>query len=153
MQVKKTITKNLNTSEIFVLKKLFDFIIPPSSERSMPGASFLCEKDNFFSNEDHSLYRKLINQLLYLSLSMHEKKFSQLNNYEITTVIHKMRKELIKEFNKLAFLVLRYYYTNKKVLDLIGVGSIPPFPDGNIIPEGDLLLFEQVYIKGKIYRE
>ena len=45
------------------------------------------------------------------------------------------------------------YYSNKNVLTKLEVGSIPPFPEGNFVKEGDLYLLEKVFTKGPIYKK
>jgi hypothetical protein len=38
-------------------------------------------------------------------------------------------------------------------LSKLEVGSIPPFPEGNYVKEGDIYLLEQVFLKEKIYKD
>ena len=45
------------------------------------------------------------------------------------------------------------YYQNDRVLEAIGVGARPPFPEGYQVPSGDLSLLEPVRGRGRIYRE
>ena len=49
--------------------------------------------------------------------------------------------------------IFRFYYSDKRVLSLINVGSSPPFPQGNIIEEDDWTILMPVYARGSIYKE
>ena len=46
----------------------------------------------------------------------------------------------------------RTYYQHDDVLKAIGLEA-PPFPKGYEVEEGDILLLESVYYRGKIYRD
>ena len=47
----------------------------------------------------------------------------------------------------------RTYYQHDDVLKAIGLEAPPPFPKGYELEEGDILLLEPVYYRGKIYRD
>ena len=47
----------------------------------------------------------------------------------------------------------RAYYQHDDVLKAIGLEARPPFPKGYEVEEGDILLLESVYYRGKIYRD
>jgi hypothetical protein len=49
--------------------------------------------------------------------------------------------------------LLQCYYQNPLVVVAIGMEPRPPFPDGYQVDEGDLLLLETVYLRGKLYRD
>lgn len=48
--------------------------------------------------------------------------------------------------------VMHCYYQDSRVLAAIGVEPRPPFPDGYSVSDGDLLLLEPVFERGRIYR-
>lgn len=48
--------------------------------------------------------------------------------------------------------VMHCYYQDPRVLGAIGVEPRPPFPDGYVVPEGDLTLLEPVFERGRVYR-
>ena len=72
---------------------------------------------------------------------------------------HRSSNELIVEFkknnprifNELSLNIIIYYYTNYNVLNAIKVKSVPPFPNGNSVHDGDLLLLENVFLREPMY--
>ncbi len=63
------------------------------------------------------------------------------------------KKANFRDFSVFVNMVLILYYSNKTVLTKLEVGSIPPFPEGNFVKEGDIYLLEQVFLKEKIYKD
>lgn len=59
----------------------------------------------------------------------------------------------VRVFSSLVGHLLRAYYTSPSVLMRIGAGSIPPFPQGNSLPQDDWGILEPVYERGQAYRE
>jgi hypothetical protein len=59
----------------------------------------------------------------------------------------------VRVFSALVGHLLRAYYTSPTVLRRIGAGSIPPFPQGNSLPQDDWSILEPVYERGQVYRE
>ena len=153
MQVNKVDTTKLNYEESLIIKELFNFIIPPSSDKKLPGAAYLCDLDNHFSVQDFSLFRKTIEQISDYANSEYSKDFSKLNTSLQLSLLDDLKKKSKRNFNEIAFRIINYYYTSECVLKAIGQQSHPPFPDGNYVEEGDLSLFEKVYLKGAIYRK
>ncbi len=153
MQVEKVITEKLNQDEIVILTELFDFVIPPGKEGQLPGAGFLCKMDILFSSEDLSFFTEIVKQLSDDSNSIFGKEFVCLSTDECRDLLRRFQKKSLRSFNELAFKIINYYYTNDRILEAIGIKSRPPFPDGNYVEEGDLLLFEDVYLRGQVYRE
>jgi hypothetical protein len=142
-----------NDMEDKKLEIVFNFVIPPSSDNKMPGAGFLCEKENYFTTQDITLFNNTINQLSLDAQLEFDKEFTQLDFQELSLILKVFKKKNLRNFNNLIFRINTYYYSNDRVLKAIGIQSRPPFPDGNFVIEGDLLLFEEVYLRGNICRE
>ena len=73
-----------------------------------------------------------------------EQKMQAINAYKLVDV---------RGFSALVGHLLRAYYTSPLVLARIGAGSIPPFPQGNSLPQDDWSILEPVYERGQVYRE
>ena len=117
---------------------ILENIIPECKKRSLPSAS----KINFDKSvKINDFYKKFFNLLI---------KYNEGN--EIFSV-EKFKKNNFKLIYDLSLEVLKFYYTNESVLKVISKNSLPPFPNGNQIDKGDLLLLEDVFNKGKVYRE
>jgi hypothetical protein len=67
--------------------------------------------------------------------------------------LSQFKKANFRDFSVFINMVLILYYSNKTVLTKLEVGSIPPFPEGNFVKEGDIYLLEQVFLKEKIYKD
>ena len=81
------------------------------------------------------------------------KEFLELSGSEQKQLIDKLRRKLFRFFSHLTAYVLQFYYQNDGVLEAIGLEARPPFPQGYILEDGDLMLLEPVYERGKIYRD
>ncbi len=77
-------------------------------------------------------------------------KVEQIENQEQLDLL---KKNNFRDFSNFVNTFLILYYSNLEVLKKLNVGSIPPFPDGNFVKEGDIYLLEQVFLKEKIYKD
>jgi hypothetical protein len=75
---------------------------------------------------------------------------NQINNEKDLNLFQKNN---FRDFSIFVNMVLILYYSNIIVLQKLGVGSVPPFPDGNFVKDGDIYLLEQVFLKDKIYKD
>jgi hypothetical protein len=58
----------------------------------------------------------------------------------------------IRLFSSFITHVFRAYYSNRLVLERIGSGAVPPFPQGNLLASDDWTILEPVFNRGAIYR-
>jgi hypothetical protein len=63
------------------------------------------------------------------------------------------KKRNFRDFSNFVNSCLILYYSHKEVLKNLKVGSVPPFPEGNYVKEGDIYLLEQVFLREKIYKD
>ena len=130
---------NLSSDELNKLIKILDLIIPNKAE--MPGASIIL---------DNLDIAKHLNQEFINSSRVICEKLEILN---LTESFYTIKKTDFRLFSEFINIVLILYYSNKKVLENLNVGSVPPFPIGNNLKQGDIYLLEQVFLKEKIYRD
>ena len=136
-----------------MLNEILNLIIPPSEDGKMPGAADVGFLD-YIQSENNV---KSIQEGLIKINEVSQNKFG----LELTALCSSMKTELIKSVNRelphffkhLTTLVIQCYYQHDDVLAEIGLEQRPPFPEGYQIVEGDLILLEPVYLRGKIYRE
>jgi len=77
-----------------------------------------------------------------------------LNQIQSEEDLNQFKKENFRNFTVFVNMVLMLYYSSKGVLSKLEVGSVPPFPEGNFVKEGDIYyLLEQVLLKEKIYKD
>jgi hypothetical protein len=132
---------------------LFNYIIPKSKSHQKSGAAILLDSKEIFSDHFLHLLGKVIVILELLIKNKSKKIFNQYTDQEKIEIIDKFKNLNIRIFNELSLNIIIYYYTNKKVLLSIDVKSIPLFPNGNFVEEGDLYLLENVFIKESLYRK
>ena len=77
-------------------------------------------------------------------------KVEQIENQEQLDLF---KKNNFRDFSNFVNSFIILYYSNIEVLKKLNVGSIPAFPDGNFVKEGDIYLLEQVFLKEKIYKD
>ena len=123
------------------LSQILNLIIPEYEEK-LPNASFIINNLDL----NNSIHKHFVNASKSLC--------SRFDNSNVTDASLTLIKKInFREFSVFVNLVLILYYSNEKVLINLNVASIPPFPEGNFVKEGDLYLLEQVFLKEKIYRE
>jgi len=143
----------LNPKDKLLLKELFNFIIPPSLNNVMPGAGFLFDNNYCFKLSDVIFFNNVVIKLYSEYINPNNEGISRCDSSDLVPVIQKYQKNHRRDFNDLVFKVINYYYTDQHILHLIGIKESPPFPEGNLVDESDMLIFEPVYLLGKIYRD
>ncbi len=152
MSYSEFVFNDFEKEEQIIFREFLNFIIPPGTDGRMPGACCLIDQYELTYSVFFLKLSKEIKQIIETSCSLYKKKFTGLNSAEISFIFNDFKIKNSGMFNQLATEIIQYYYTNIEVLKAIGVLSIPPFPDGNLVEEVDLLLLEQVFLKGRIYR-
>ena len=138
--------------EIIVLKFLFNTIIPESKSVLMPSAAILINSIDLFSIEFVNLIRKSLSIIDLITMNQVEKKWASFLDSERTDIINEFKRKNVRLYNELSLKVVSHYYSNEVVLKSIGIKSIPLFPEGNSVLEGDLLLLENVFLRNSFYR-
>ena len=138
--------------EIIILKFLFNIIIPESKSAIMPSAAILINSIDLFSIEFLNLIRKSLSIIDLITMSKVEKKWASFIDSERTDIINEFKRKNVRFYNELSLKVVSHYYSNEVVLKSIGIKSIPLFPEGNSVIEGDLLLLENVFLRNSFYR-
>jgi len=118
-------------------------LIMPAGETGMPEAELILDS----VDSDNTNYTKFVelSKVICNKIGQNQiKKEEDLNQF---------KKANFRDFSAFVNMVLILYYSNKIVLSKLEVGSVPPFPEGNFVKEGDIYLLEQVFLKEKIYRD
>jgi hypothetical protein len=118
-------------------------LIMPAGDSGMPEAELILNSINL-DNISHQKFVEISKRICEKTDQKCIKNNEDLGQF---------KKANFRDFSVFVNLVLMLYYSNKNVLKKLEVGSIPPFPEGNFVKEGDLYLLEQVFIKGPIYRQ
>jgi len=129
-----------SSDEIQKLNSILKLIIPSGNE-GMPDAGLILSSI-VVDNPNHTKFIES-SKVICNKISL-----NQINNEEDLTLFKKAN---FRDFSVFVNIVLILYYSNINVLSKLEVGSVPPFPEGNFVKEGDIYLLEQVFLKEKIY--
>ena len=113
----------------------------PNIITNMPDANLIL-KDLDLHNKSHIKFIETSKAVCF--------KIEKIENQEDLDIF---KKRNFRDFSNFVNSTLILYYSNKEVLKNLKVGSIPPFPEGNYVKEGDIYLLEQVFLKEKIYKD
>ncbi|MFC3031830.1 hypothetical protein ACFOEE_04805 [Pseudoalteromonas fenneropenaei] len=136
-----------------MIKRFLSVILPGDDELGLPNAAslnlhYLVEKDV----EAHSLglFFELLSQVAREKLQL---SIEEADDDQFLAAIEAAKRKEVRLTSAVILSCLRHYYTNAVVLERIGSGAIPPFPEGNNLAEDDWLLLEPVFERGPIYKE
>jgi len=150
-QNSKLISEKLDKEENRTLTSLLDLIIPASEDGKMPGASDIVFID-YTNNENLlSLIQEGLIRIIDESNNQYGQEFSALSVAEQLEIVNGLKRILLRFFTDLTTQVVQCYYQHDDILKAIGLDARPPFPKGYDVEEGDILLLEPVFLRGKIY--
>ena len=135
-----------------MIKTVLDAFIPGDNKLGMPPASAV---DFNVYKSNHGIQQIVIGFLSVLTKISKEKfskDFRELNETQRISVLAASKLEDIRLFSAFLEHCFRAYYSDKRVLSILKVGSSPPFPNGNEIKEDDWTILLSVYERGSIYR-
>jgi hypothetical protein len=118
-------------------------LIMPAGETGMPEAELIFNSIDL-ANTNHTKFVEL-SKIICNKIDL-----NQIKNEED---LNQFKKVNFREFSVFVNMVMILYYSNKTVLSKLEVGSVPPFPEGNFVKEGDIYLLEQVFLREKIYKD
>lgn len=130
----------LTSDEIKKLRSILKLILP-TGDREMPEAELILHSIDV-TNPNHTKFVELSKVIC------NKIDFIEIQSEEDLTLLKKAH---FRDFSVFVNMVLILYYSNTNVLSKLEVGSVPPFPEGNFVKDGDIYLLEQVFLKEKIY--
>jgi len=136
-----------------MIKIVLDAIIPGDSKLSMPSASEIDFNAYVIKHQIKKIVRDFLVELTKSSNEQFSNFFTDLNEDEKIKALNQCKLKNIRLFSDFLKHVFSAYYSDIRVLSLLEVGSLPPFPDGNLINEDDdWTILLPVYERGSIYR-
>lgn len=145
--------ENLGEEQERTLNALLYLIIPPSENGKMPSATDINFFTYMYSENLISWIRPGLLSITEESHKVYGREFSERSPSEQMQLIHTLRRKLFRFFSHLTTHVMMCYYQNDHVLVALGLEPRPPFPSGYLVEDGDLTLLEDVYKRGKLYRD
>jgi hypothetical protein len=140
----------MNTQQI---SALFALMIPSDQTRQLPSGSEIDELMNrIFSGELSDVVQaseRVVSQLENLTAS----RIENLTPPQFESFVKAHRATIDSDLRLIGDELIRSYYTDPRVQDVIGGSSRAPFPAGFQMCENNLDLLEEVFNRGSIYRE
>ena len=145
----------LSDAQRRTLAVVLDLIIPASEDGLRPSAADVDVLSYIRENESHTLdsLRAELDQLDAEAFESQGEAFASLDPATGKTLVEAIREREPRFLHTLAMQTVTCYYGDDRVLEAIGVGARPPFPEGYEVPSGDLSLLEPVRRRGRVYRE
>ncbi len=135
------------------LHVIIDALLPGDPELGVPNASSI-DFDAYLERHDLvDLAHEFVKMLDNVCSDKFSMSFIDLDATQKMQAINACKLVNVRVFSSLVTHLLRAYYTSQSVLMRIGAGSIPPFPQGNSLPQDDWSILEPVYERGQVYRE
>jgi hypothetical protein len=139
-----------------LLASVLDRVVPP--EGKLPGAGALGVADYIDgvvgkSAELKRLFAHGLAQIEIASQAMHSGDFAALSAEQKDMVLRRVEASEPRFFEALVRQTYNGYYTNPRVLELLGLEARPPQPRGYRVEMGDFSLIESVKKRGRAYRE
>lgn len=128
--------------EVLKLNSIIELIIPEGNT-GMPNAEFII----------HSIDLKNSSHVNFINVCKEICEIIGMNQITNEDDLNQFKKNNFRKFSVFVNMLLLVYYSNVTVLSKLEVGSIPPFPEGNYVKEGDVYLLEKVFLKEKIYKD
>lgn len=143
-------------AQLVLVTSILDRVVPPEGEK--PGAGQLgvaeyLDRVVAASARLKKLFTRGLAQIEITSHGQHSREFSDLPAEQRDAVLSEVESAEPEFFEALVRQTYNGYYTDSRVLELLGLEARPPQPQGYDVPPGDLSLLENVKRRGKVYRD
>ncbi|MCP5265638.1 MAG: gluconate 2-dehydrogenase subunit 3 family protein [Burkholderiaceae bacterium] len=137
------------------MARLVDLMIPASADGRMPAASMLGLYDDLAGLPADAIdtLGQGLEQLDANARAAHGQGFAALDAAAALALAEAIRAEAPRFANLFTMHTAARYYQHDRVLPLIGLEPRPPWPQGNVVKDGDWGLLEPVRRRAKFYRE
>ena len=132
---------------------VLDSLLPGDTELKMPPASEVDFNSYMVKYGIQKNVTAFISKLKEICLEQFSMDFEKLNEDQKNIVLKELKLKNMRLFSDLINHVFKAYYSDKRVLSNLNVGTSPPFPNGNMIDEDDWAILLHVYERGSIYRD
>jgi hypothetical protein len=135
------------------LNFIIDAMLPGDHLLGMPSGSSIGFDIYLKHNGLTSLSLEFIHMLEKVCEEKLGDSFASLDGIQKMQAINACKLVDVRLFSIMVSHLFKAYYTAPSVLNKIGAGSVPPFPNGNFLEEDDWSILEPVYERGSIFRE
>jgi hypothetical protein len=135
------------------LDLIIDAMLPGAPELGMPSASQV-DFDLYLRQQGvKDFAQDFVAMIDRVSAFKFGRTFAEMDPTQRLQAVNACKLDDIRLFTTVVTHLLKAYYTAPAVLHRLQVGSVPPFPQGNLMPSDDWTLLEPVYDRGPIHRE
>jgi len=135
-----------------MLNLVLDTLLPGDEALHAPPASsidFAAYQQRFGIEQPVADFLQALSDL---AAQHHGQRFDSLDLEQRRKLVDALRRQDLRLFTSVVTHCLRAYYSSELVLRGLSSGAVPPFPEGNPMPEDDWSLLEPVYLRGPIDR-
>jgi hypothetical protein len=132
---------------------ILDILIPGDDVLGMPPASSLDFNEYITKYKIEKIVLDFLSELIKISFDEFSQDFKELNEEQREVVLNKTKLKDIRLFTTFLKHSFKAYYSDKRVLSLLDIGSSPPFPVGNVLEEDEWSILMPVYERGSFYRK
>ena len=133
-----------------MIKQVLHTILPGDKGLELPSASEL-DFDSYQENELFELaFKKFLEVLSLVSREKFQSDFVDLNDKDRMSAINHCKIKDFRVFSNFIEHCFRFYYSDIKVLSVLDVGSVPPFPRGNALNKDNWEILKPVLERGYV---
>lgn len=136
------------------LNVLCDLMIPASADGKMPAASSLdlYADVSGLVDADIQAIADGLSTLQSTAHATHKQSFNELSRENAQSIVDKLRPDLRRFMGLFTVQTAARYYSHDQVMVLIGLDPRPPWPQGNVVDQGDWSLLDPVRKRAPMYR-
>tara|TARA_B100000795_G_scaffold269117_1_gene257620 strand:+ start:2342 stop:2764 length:423 start_codon:yes stop_codon:yes gene_type:complete len=136
-----------------MISVILDMLIPADDALGMPPASSLDFNEYITKYKIEKIVLDFLSELIKISIDEFSQDFKELNEEQREVVLNKTKLKDIRLFTTFVKHSFKAYYSDKRVLSLLDIGSSPPFPVGNVLEDDEWSILMPVYERGSFYRK
>lgn len=146
-------TPLLNPTQAELLSLMLETLIPAAPQRGLPSGAKVRFAE--FAATKGILPKVVIavDAIGTLARERHSVEFGALEPAARLALLTDRNQPNAMAIAEMQTYLLHCYYQNPIVVSAIGMEPKAPFPEGYQVEEGDLLLLEPVFLRGKLYRD
>ena len=150
-----TVRSFFSDSQIELVTEVLNRIIPPNE--NMPGAGAIAvdylDRTVGGSARLRQIFGRGLAHIEVGAYAAYTDDFTALSGEQMDAVLRQVETDDPAFFETLVRQTYNGYYSNPKIIELLGLEARPPQPRGHLLEQGNLSLIGNVTKRGIVYRE
>ena len=144
-----------NDAQIELMIEVLNRIIPANGERPGAGEIAVTYLDEVVGGSPRlkRIFNHGLSQLEVVAYRMYAQDLPSLTGEQIDVVLRQVEVDEGEFFDLLVRHTYNGYYTDPRIVQLLGIEARPPQPLGHRVDQGNITLVENVKNRGIVYRE